>query len=272
MKYFTVIDALKGYHQVKLDEESTALTTFSTPFGRYQYLRLPFGVCHAGDDYGRRVSDVFDDLPACRRVVEDVVEFSKTYEEHIKLVRQLFQRASDHNVSINVSKLAFAQPSAIFGGYAIDSSGFRPNPNLTRAIRDFPVPTNVTDVRSFCGLYQQVGNFSTLLASTLLPLSPLLKKGFTWEWTWLAKLALSVVPELAFYDPSLPTALHVDASLLNGVGFLLRQKTSPSTWRIVQAGSRFLSDAEKRYAYAPALCRLHDIRVGPPSKTQKHKP
>ena len=50
MKYFTVIDALKGYHQVKLDGESTALTTFSTPFGRYQYLRLPFGVCHAGDD------------------------------------------------------------------------------------------------------------------------------------------------------------------------------------------------------------------------------
>ena len=261
MKYFTVIDALKGYHQVKLDEESTALTTFSTPFGRYQYLRLPFGVCHAGDDYGRRVSDVFDDLPACRRVVEDVVEFSKTYEEHIKLVRQLFQRASDHNVSINVTKLAFAQPSAIFGGYAIDLSGFRPNPNLTRAIRDFPVPTNVTDARSFYGLCQQVGNFSTLLASTLLPLSTLLKKGFTWEWTSShndafnkAKLALSVVPELAFYDPSLPTALHVDASRLNGVGFLLRQKTSPSTWRIVQAGSRFLSDAEKRYAMIELEC------------------
>lgn len=261
MKYFTVIDALKGYHQVSLDEESTALTTFSTPFGRYQYLRLPFGVSHAGDDYGRRVSEVFDDLPACRRVVEDVVVFSKTYAEHVQLVRQLFKRAADHNVSINVSKLVFAQSSANFGGYLIDSSGFRPHPNLTRAIRDFPVPTNITDVRSFCGLCQQVGNFSTLLASTLLPLSPLLKKGFAWEWTSShddafnkARLALSDVSELAFYDPGLPTALHVDASRLNGVGFLLRQRTSPTVWRIVQAGSRFLSDAEKRYAMIELEC------------------
>lgn len=222
MKYFTVIDALKGYHQVSLDEESTALTTFSTPFGRYQYLRLPFGVSHAEGDYGRRVYEVFDDLPACRRVVEDVVVFSKTYAEHVQLVRQLFKRAADHNVSINVSKLVFAQSSVNFGGYLIDSSGFRPHPNLTRAIRDFPVPTNITDVRSFCGLCQQVGNFSTLLASTLLPLSPLLKKGFAWEWTSShndvfnkARLALSDVSELAFYDPGLPTALHVDASRLN---------------------------------------------------------
>ena len=63
MKFFTVVDALKGYHQVPLDEESAAMTTFSTPVGRYQYLRLPFGVVHAGDDYCRRVADIFDDIP-----------------------------------------------------------------------------------------------------------------------------------------------------------------------------------------------------------------
>ena len=121
---------------------------FLPSFGRYQYLRLPFDVSHTGDDYGRRVSEVFDDLLACRRVV---VVFSATFAEHVLLVRQLFQRASD-NVSINVSKPAFAQPSAIFGGYIIDYSGFRPNPNLSRAMWDFPVPANITDVRSFCGL------------------------------------------------------------------------------------------------------------------------
>ena len=85
MKYFTVINAVKAYHRVLLDDESAVLTTFSTPFGRYLYLRLPFGIVHAGDDYCRRVSEDFDDMPACRRIVEAVVVFSKTYEEQLNL-------------------------------------------------------------------------------------------------------------------------------------------------------------------------------------------
>ena len=78
VKFFTVIDALKGYHQVELDEESSAMTTFSTPFGRYKYNRLPFGVSLAGDDYGRRLANIFDDFPNCRRVVEVILVFSAT--------------------------------------------------------------------------------------------------------------------------------------------------------------------------------------------------
>ncbi|KZS16536.1 Uncharacterized protein APZ42_017711 [Daphnia magna] len=75
MKFLTVIDALNGYHQVELDDESSLMTTISTPFGRYKYLRLPFGVSLAGDDYDRRLADVFDDFTNCRRVVEDVLVF-----------------------------------------------------------------------------------------------------------------------------------------------------------------------------------------------------
>jgi hypothetical protein len=96
MRFFTVVDALKGYHQVPLDEESFALTTFSTPFGRFQYVRLPMGIIHAGDDFGRRVADVFDGIPNTRRVVEDILIFSPTYEEHVEAVRQVFARAKEH--------------------------------------------------------------------------------------------------------------------------------------------------------------------------------
>ena len=104
MKFFTVVDALKGYHQVPLDEESAAMTTFSTPVGRYQYLRLPFGVVHAGDDYCRRVADIFDDIPNTRRIVEDILVFSKTRDEHIEAVRHLFARAAEHDVSRTLGK------------------------------------------------------------------------------------------------------------------------------------------------------------------------
>ena len=124
MKYFTIIDALKGYHQVLLDEASIDPTTFSTPFGRYQYLRLPFGVKHVGDDYCRRVSEVFDDFPNSRRIVEDFIVYSATYEEHINAVRALFARAAAHNVAFSTDKIVFAQPAVIFGGYVVDKDGF----------------------------------------------------------------------------------------------------------------------------------------------------
>jgi hypothetical protein len=73
--------------------------------------------------------------------------FSATYEEHIELVRRLFQRSADHNIAINVGKMIFSQPTARFGGYIVSSEGFQSNPDLTKAIREFPQPKNITDAR-----------------------------------------------------------------------------------------------------------------------------
>ena len=133
------------------------MTTFTTPLGRYKYNRLPFGVSLAGDDYGRRLANIFDDFLNCRRVVEDILVFSPTWEEHVDLVRRLFRLAADHQIAINVRKVVFAQPSVLFGGYVVGESGFRPSPDLLRAIREFPAPTCVSEMRAFHGLCQQVG-------------------------------------------------------------------------------------------------------------------
>ena len=261
MKFFTVIDALKGYHQVLLDDESSAMTTFSTPFGRYKYNRLPFGVSLAGDDYGRRLAEIFDGFPNYRRVVEDILVFSETWEEHVDLVRRLFHLAAEHNIAINVGKIVFGQPSVLFGGYVVSENGFRPSPDLLKAIQEFPTPTCVSEMRAFQGLCQQVGNFSDGLAALLRPLAPLLRKDFLWEWTEqhdvhfkTARASLSSTATLSFYDPDRPTALHVDASRLRGLGFILRQQNKDGSWNVVQAGSRFLSDAETRYAMIELEC------------------
>ncbi len=82
-----------GFHQVPLDDESSA-------FGRFQYVRLPMGITHAGDDFGRRGSDVFDDNQNTRRLVEDILIFSSTYEEHMEIVRQVLARAEKHSISL----------------------------------------------------------------------------------------------------------------------------------------------------------------------------
>jgi hypothetical protein len=158
MKFFTVVDALKGYHQCALDAESMALTTFTTPQGLNQYTRLPMGIIRAGDDYGRRFSDIFGHIPNTAGCMEDLVIYSRTYEEHTSLLRMLFKTANDNNVSFNKNKEGLRQAYSYFSGYEVSANGFRPNPELTRAIREFPRPTNIADLLSFYGLCQQVGN------------------------------------------------------------------------------------------------------------------
>jgi hypothetical protein len=181
MLFFTVVDALKGCHQCALDETSMAYTTFVTSEGIHQYTQKPMGICHAGDDYGRRFHDIFGHLRNTVRCMEDLIIYSTTYEEHVELVRAVLKTASDHNVGFNHAKTTFVEPTGKFAGYIVSEESFHLSPDLTRAIREFPQPRNVTDLRSFYGLCQQVGNFSSI-ATALATLFPLLKKNFEWSW------------------------------------------------------------------------------------------
>ena len=239
-----------------------ALTTFSTPFGLFQYTRLPMGICHAGDSFGSRYYHVFGDLPIAG-CVEDMCVYAATYPEMIELSRQIIERADKHNVSFNAKKTvgAFAAEEVDFAGYRLNSEGYSPSPELTRAIQEFPRPTDKTDLRSFNGMCQQVGLFSDEIAEALAPFSPLLKKqaAFTWlpdhdKAFKLARHLLSQVPALAYYDSSRPTALHTDASRLRGLGFVLKQQQKNGEWRMVQAGSRLIVPAESRYAMIELEC------------------
>ena len=113
-KFFTVIDALKGYHQCPLDRQSQLLTTFITPFGRYKYLRAPYGLSSIAEHYDRRMAEAFEGLSGFQRVVDDVVVYDKDKESHTNRVRQFLQRCHDHNVSLNKDKLQFCQTSITF--------------------------------------------------------------------------------------------------------------------------------------------------------------
>ena len=248
----------KGYIQCALDKESMALTTFATPEGLHQYTP---NISDAGDYYVRCFSDIFGHIPNAAHCMKDLVIYSRTYEEHINLLRILLKTANDNNVSFNKTRRSSPSPQLFFPQYEVSSDGFRPNPELTRAMREFQRLANITDLRSFYGLCQQGGNFSDKITAALAPLSPLLKKNISWEWSTdheeafrAARNTFAIVPDLAFYDPSRPTSLAVDASLLNGLGFILKQQSESVTWHVVQAGSRFLRPPETRYAMIELEC------------------
>ena len=108
---FTVMDAMKGYHQCPLDEESQLLTTFITPFGRFKYLRAPYGISSISEHYDRRMAEAFTGLSGFRRIVDNIVVYDSDKRQHTDHVRQFLQRCVDHQIALNGGSANQVSPS-----------------------------------------------------------------------------------------------------------------------------------------------------------------
>ena len=177
-------------------------------------------------------------------------------------VREILRRCEERGISLNRDKFKFCRPQAHFAGFILTSEGYSISSDIIDAITNFPTPSSHTDLRSFIGLTNQLTTCTKELAPALTPLWPLLSTRNDFLWTpdhdiafQQAKQLLTTAPVLTYFDPSKETRLHTDASTL-GLGFLLLQKPTNdnSDWRVVQAGSRFLTDAESRYAVIELEC------------------
>ena len=154
----------------------------------------------------------------------------------------------------------FCLSEADFCGYTVSPTGWTMHPSKTSAIREFPLPVNRTDLRSFLGLVNQFSEFTSHLAEVASPLRGLLKVSneFRWEASHTnaftaVKAALVAPPVLAYYQPGLDTRLETDVSRTKGLGFAFFQK-HPAGWRLVQCGSRFITDTKSRYAMIELEC------------------
>ena len=270
-KVFTKLDALKGYHQCPLAEASQLLTTFITPFGRFKFLRAPYGISSISEHYNRRMDEAFVGLKGYRRIVDDVVIFDRDTTLHASHVKMFLQHCVERQITLNTDKWVYARPEVDFAGFHLSGDGYSIDNSIVTAISRFPQPANRTDLRSFVGLVNQLSSCTPSIAGLLGPLRPLLstKNEFLWSAASTdafesVKQSLSSAPILSFFDPRRDTRLCTDASR-QGLGFVLQQLVG-ETWVLVQAGSRFLSDAESRYAvielemlavsWAISKCRL----------------
>ena len=253
-RFFSSFDAADGYFQIPLKESCQHLTTFITPWGRFKYLRATMGLSCSSDEYNRRADLAFSCITGAVRVVDDLLKFDSSFAAHVTGVCALLQAARDANITFNAKKFLFAQRSLKWVGYQIQHGGIQVDPNKLNSIAEFPRPTNITELRSFLGLVEQLAGFSKEVASAKEPLRPLLSEKNPFIWTKdhdaafnAVKQALLRPPVLAHFDPALETALHVDASRNNGMGYALLQRHSDN-WKLVDANSRWCSDTETRYA------------------------
>ena len=149
-------------------------TTFITPFGRYKYLRAPYGLSSIAEHYHCRMAEVFEGLSAFHRVVDDVVIFDKDKDSHITHVKQFLQRCQDRQISLNHDKCTFCQTTITFAGFNLSTEGYCIDSSITDAITSFPVPSSRSDLRSFFGLVNQLSSSIDTIAKLLVPLCPLL--------------------------------------------------------------------------------------------------
>ena len=252
-KIFSKLDANSGFWQIPLTEKSKLLTTFVTPWGRYCFNKLPFGISSAPEVFQKQMNHILEGLPGVLCLIDDTLIFGQDQQEHDERLRNVLRRLQEANVTLNSTKCVFSVQSVKFLGHVIDSRGIRADPDKIAAIKEMPTPKSITDLRRFMGMANQLGKFSPRLAELGQPLRQLLSTRNAWTWGPAQDQAFSDVKEeltkptvLAPYDPSVPTKLTSDASSF-GLGAVLMQQRE-GEWRPVAYASRAMSETERCYA------------------------
>lgn len=246
---FSVLDARCGFWMVEIDDASADLCTFSTPFGRYQFLRLPYGVNCAPEVFHAKLRQHLEDLEGVDSFIDDIIVWGRTVDEHDRRLKCLLQRSKDIGIKFNREKCKFGVSEITYLGHKFDANGMRPDDSKVKAIREMPYPSDRKALERFLGMVNYLAKFIPNYSESVNVLRSLLKKES--EWSWEAqhseavdrlKEKLSSAPVLALYSGSEPIVLSVDASSV-ALGAVLLQAGRP-----VEFASLTLTDTQTRYA------------------------
>nr|XP_023660029.1 uncharacterized protein K02A2.6-like [Paramormyrops kingsleyae] len=261
--YFSVMDARSGYWAIKLTDESSKLTTFNTIFGRYRFLRLPFGLKSAQDEFQRKVNETFEGLQGVTAIVDDILIYGGSKEEHDKNLHAMLQRSRERGVKLNPEKSTICATEVSYFGHRITKDRIKPDPNKIAAVRDMGPPKDKGELETFLGMINYLSKFAPRLASINAPLRHLLKESNEFTWDAQHDKAFNEVkelitrepgPVLTYFDPTKELRLQADASK-HGLGAVLLQEGKP-----VGYASKSLSVSAINYAQIEK--ELHAILFG----------
>lgn len=247
-KVYTVVDMSSGFWHLCLDSKSAEYTTFQTPFGRYFFKRLCFGLSSAPELFMQKIIEIFGDIENCFPYFDDLIIAGKDLQEHDETLKKVFRRAHEYNVRFNKRKLQYRQNEVRFLGVIINADGIKVNPDRILAIKNFQKPENKKAVLRFLGMIKYLSPFIPNVSMHTTHLRELTKNTkFTWtdecdsEFQMLKNL-LSQTPTLCYFDPMKPIVIQTDSSQ-SGIGSCLLQNEQP-----VAYASRALTRTEKQYS------------------------
>ena len=258
-KVFSKVDVKEAFWHLRLEEESSKLTTMITPFGRFRWARLPFGLKVSSELFQKRLHHAICDLKGVLCVADDilVVGCGNTQGEaeidHKKNLNCLLERCLQAKIKINKEKMAIKQKEIDFMGHTLSPEGIQISKEKVRAIQEMPIPEDVSGVRRLCGMIQYLARYTPHLARDLGPIHNLTRKDVPFDWSAECQQAfeklkkkLSESPVLVFYDPDKALILQADSSE-GGLGAVLLQEGRPIEYasRALRSNERNWSQLEK---------------------------
>ena len=181
-KIFSKLDANSGFWLIQLAKESAKLTTFTTPFGRYHFNRLPFGITSAPEYFQRKIGEVLRDCDGVVCLMDDILIYGRSQEEHHARLVAVLERLRKEGVTLNKNKCQFYVNRIKFLGQVLNEKGISPDPDKVQAIRNITSPTNISELRRFLRMINQLSKFYPNLANSLKPLRDLLSTKNHWFW------------------------------------------------------------------------------------------
>ena len=226
-KVFSTIDLRSGYHHIALGKSSRAKTTFVTPFGKYEFLMVPFGLAQAPAYFQLLMNKVLKGLKFTMTYLDDIIIFSQDESQHLEHLEIVFSHLWEAGLKMKHSKCDFFKSEIHYLGHLISPEGISPLPNKLDSIKHMPVPNSAKEIKQFLGLTGYYRKFVPRFADISRPLTTLTKKDAKFEWTSvcqnsfeLLKEALCGEPVLKYADTSKPYTLYTDASKYGWAGVL----------------------------------------------------
>ena len=181
-KFYSKLDLTSGYWQVKLDYESSLLTTFNTPFGRYRFTRMPFGIKSAQEVFQKKFDEVCENLEGCFKIVDDVIISGKSKQEHDQNLMAFLQHCREKNIRINREKCVFFTTQVSYFGHIFTSKGLKPDPTKLAAITQMEPPNYKAELATILEMVNYLSRFAPNLAAITAPMRDLMKKDSEFVW------------------------------------------------------------------------------------------
>lgn len=246
--HFTVLDAASGFWQLELDEDSKKLCTFTTPFGRFSYCRLPFGVKSSPEIFLQVMQKYFGDMENVQIWMDDFLIYGDD-KTHAVALKRVLQKAQEIGLKFNLEKSKIDQESVKYCGHVFSKNGISVDPDKVTAIDNLEFPKDVPELQRVLGMLNYLREYIPNFSNYTENMRQLLKKNVTFNFTEAMKkdfnelkTVLKNNASLAFYDRNAKVTLSVDSSSY-AIGCCLMQKGRP-----VAYASAALTACQSRYS------------------------